>query len=56
MMPEFGILVSRDENMWWTYTLIIHHKIIKVVTPFETPESALRAALHEANLRGHYDG
>ena len=56
VMPRFGVLISRDENMWWSYTLIIDHKIVKVATPFETPEAALRAGLYEANLRGHYNG
>jgi hypothetical protein len=53
VMPKFGILVARDDYGYFSYTLIIDHKIVKVATPFMTALAAFRAACAEANLRGH---
>lgn len=54
-MPKFAILLTRmDEYLWWTYALVVNHKVVSNSEHYTTPQAAMAAALIEANRRGLY--
>ena len=51
-MPKFAILVTRDESDWWHYVLVVNYKATHTTGPFETADSAFKAAKNDANRKG----
>jgi len=50
------ILISRNKEMWWTYTLVIWRDTERTSTEmYSTPTAAFNAALFELNRRGYYE-
>jgi len=54
-MPRFAILVSRDVDGWWKYSLVVDWKILPNEQVHAAADAAFKAALNEANRRGVYD-
>jgi len=55
MVPKFAILVTHNEFLWWSYTLVIDHKPVVNEQKYATALAAFNAALNDANRRGLYN-
>lgn len=52
-MPKFAILLSKGIDGYWSYILVIEHKMEPPSIQHENIDAAYKAAKHAANLRGY---